>query len=373
MKKLAAILLLFLIGFSAYAEDGAGLLPLDKLGPDLSTLFGGIGNEILVNMNQITLAGHTFGDAELGRFPRFSIGVPGIGATLFDGVGSVLQNPETVWQFEALPLPDLIESNIGQTDISDIYNATQNIFGLPTIRGNIGFGIAGGFEFLGSGFYLSDELVVSVLDQFMTVPEQLADLDAEMLNLRFDVRKVLMSETGLRPALSVSLGFAHAKTSIAYNLTSLDTFLDEPVDLLGSTLDLYGDLMLNGTSTGFGLDLQLSKSLLYVFVPFLRISTWYHWSSYDVSAAFTATQTNPEETEPFSTFNLDVGAANAANDLSIYLTAGLELKLLFLVVHTSVGANLQGMSFVIGDALSGNFENTDINKVNVNVGFGIQI
>ncbi len=293
-----------------------------------------------------------------------------VGGTIFNGIGSVLSDPDTVWQFEALTLPELIESNIGQTGIEEIYNATKNIFGLPTIRGNFGFGITGGFEVLGSAFYLSDDLITGILGSFMTIPAALDDLDARMINMRLDVRKVLISESGPRPALSASLGFGYANTSIGYSLTSLNDLLEEPIDLLGSTLDLSGDLLLVGKSYGAGLDLHLSKTLLYVFVPFLRLSTWYHYSSYDIEAELAATQ---EADEGGQSFDLNVAAANHARDLSIYLTAGLELKLLFLVLHTSIGVNLQGMSFVPGDVLSGNFDSTDIDKINVNLGLRIQI
>ncbi len=373
MKTLIAMLVVLMIGFAVAAQDGPGVLPLDKLGPDLSTLFGGIGDEILTNMNQITLAGNTIGAAELGRFPHFSVDLLGIGVTAFNGIGSVLENPDTVWQFEALPLPDLLESNIGGSSIGGAYEAVRRILGLPTLRGNFGVGVRGGIEILGSVSYLSDRIIFTVVEPFVTLPEAMSSLSAHLLNIHLGLRKVIISERGLVPALSVSLGVAYADTGIVYEMTSLADILGEPIDLLGSNLDLSGDFSLTGRSAGVGIDLNLSKSFLYVFVPFLRFSTCYHFSSYNVGANFTASQTNPGESAPSNTFDLDIGAANSARDLSFYVTTGIELKLLFLVLHASIGANLQGLSLTVGDAFAGNFDATDVNRVNLNVGVRIQI
>jgi hypothetical protein len=377
MKKLVILLFILFtcVSVSAQSDSDAGILPLDKLGPDLSTLFGGMGDEILVHMNQISLAGTTIGKAELGNFPHFSWSILGLGVSVFDGIGSVMRNPNTIWQFEALPIPSLVETNVGGiSGVSDIYDATKYLFGLPAIHGGLGMGVIYGFEVFASGFYVSNEMVDSIAGAFgAALPAEIAPLDLEMANVNIKVRKVLLSEQRIQPALSVSLGYDHSSTKIGYSISSLDMFLDEPIDLLGTELDIRGDFMLNGTTNAFGVDLHLSKTLIYLFTPFIKLSTWYHASSYAVSAKLVASQTTPGATEPTREETLDVAASGERQDVSVYVTGGLDINLFVLILHVSLGIDLQGAALAIGDAFSGSFENTNVNNVNLNIGLRLEI
>ncbi len=164
------------------------------------------------------------------------------------------------------------------------------------------------------------------------------------------VRKVLLSDTGGFPGVSLGAGYSYTNFNAGYSLTGFSQ------DLSGFTLNLKGDLNMKATVHSAGLDLNISKKLL-VFIPFIRVSAWYQWADFTgsvkdfdasiVNGSTTVSYIGQGGTEPTASYSL--------HNLSLLLTGGLEIKLGGFVLTASAVLDPSDLTLGVETGLRGQF------------------
>lgn len=372
MKRvvLTTILVLFVVvgGF-------AQLINLSPLSEDFESLFAGIGREVAPSLQQIALAGDIVGEAELGGFPHFSLTLPGIGVTLTSGIGKSMSDPTVDWKF-FLAFPELINTALAAVpDAQQYYDLTKVIFPFPSVRLGLGFGLFGGLELLFNGFAIPQMLVDTVAGMVNIPAVSNATLD--IMNVGARLRKVFLRDEGLAPAISAGIGYTYAHFNVGYQFSSLTDIIGGPLDLDVVTLDLGGNFLISTLIHSVGMDFHVSKRL-FLLTPFLKISPWYHWTTFTTNLDLTATAAAADEAAAGAAQTVEL-AANpqvSLSDLSVYVTGGLEVKLLILVLSTSVTVNLENPIVSIPKLVSTPFLELDesvLHGVTANVGIRIQL
>lgn len=361
-KAIVAGILILAVGGGAFAQ----LIDLSPLAADINTLLEGIGREVAPQLQQIALSGDVMGEAELGNFPHFSLSVIGAGVTISSGIGNFMDSPDTDWKF-LLAFPEIISTALAAApEAEQYYTMTKNVFPYPALRLGLGFGIAGGFELLVNGFAIPQMIVDSVAGLVNVPAVSSAKLD--IMNVGVRVRKVLLRDEGFKPAVSAAVGYTYSSFLVGYGPFSLAEILGEPIDLTVTTLNLEGELRMSTLVHSAGMDFHVSKRL-FIFTPFLKISPWLQWTTFSALTDLTATA---------GTESLQLIAEPEVNlsDLSVFITSGIELKLLILVLSTSVTLNLENPLLNVPKLLQTPFLELDepvLNGLSVNLGLRLQI
>lgn len=377
MKRyiIVGILMLCVAGMSFSQEEQPSLINLSPLNEDFNTLFDGIGKEVIPHLQQIALSGDTFGEAELGNLPHFSISLLNAGVTISSGIGKVLDDPDTVWNF-IMAFPDIISTALETlpADIQNYYNLTKSILPYPVVNLGLGLGLIGGFELFVNGFAIPQMLIDTVAG--MVGIQALENAQLDIMNVTGRLRKVLLKDEGPYPAISVGLGYNYSHFQAGYGFNSLSDLGVDPVDLGIATLDLDGNFQINTLVQSVGMDFHLSKTFL-ILTPFIKISPWYQWTSFSSLIDFTATATvSAGETSQDETIALYINPQTSVQDMSVFLTTGVELKLLILVLSTSVSMNLENPIMLIGTLLETpilELQEPIFNGIGVHVGIRLQI
>ncbi|NOY09004.1 MAG: hypothetical protein GXP33_09195 [Spirochaetes bacterium] len=311
-KKLfpVVLLLLFVLYFPLSAQD------LKPLGNDLSSLLDGLGREMLPDLAQSSLLGTGMGEAETGDFPHMFFAFSG-GAVLSHGIGRFIDPENTA--FKLLNVSGLIDQALAGAgaDVQNLYKTSKGFFPYPNYRFAVGFGTVYGVETI---------LTISMFPQGLTdFAAGLAGLKGVTLNSfngGIRVRKVLLSDAGGFPGVSLGAGYSYTNFNAGYSLTGFSQ------DLSGFTLDLKGDLSMEAAVHSAGVDLNISKKLL-VFIPFFRVSAWYQWADFTGSVNnFDASIVNGSTTVSYTgQGGTDPAASYSLHNLSLLLTGGLEIKL----------------------------------------------
>jgi len=361
VKKLILILSIsscFL--FNIYSEDAVNLVPL---GDDLTTLFLGIGQDVVPLLHQNALSGDTYGEAEIDQvFLPFYLSIPSIGLSTTDGIATVLSNDSQEWKF-AIQLPSLVDSAL-EGSSKEYFDIAQNIFALPTVKLGFGFKLPSNFELHISGIYLPPLdfgalASVSALD----------NLSLDIMDVGFKLRKTIFHDTFFKPAFSIGAHYYYSTFEMDFTFDHITDFLDSRVEAGGlGELDLGGTFNINTKVQSFGLDFHLSKRLI-IFTPFIKLSPTLYYSTISTTADLDATLYDVGTETEISSANLNSGGSVNSNGVMLYGSAGLEFRLLFMVIHLSVNADLQNPTLTLGDATSGDFSETYIDKFGLNLGF----
>lgn len=363
MKKILVVLIiLFTTLGSIYTSE----IDLGPLGDDLTILFRSIGRDISPIIRQNSISSDTFGEAEIDKlFLPFYLSIPSFSATTGDGIATALTTNDT-WNFTIMKLPTLIDSALDE-DTKEYYDLTQRVIALPVTKIGFGFALPQGFEFHFNGIYLPE------IDYSM-FSDTLGNLTLDIMDLGFKVKKVIFSDRGFRPAFSMALGYNYSTFGLGFGINTLTDFLDNLPDVGGlGNLDLKGDLKINTEVTTLSMDLHISKRA-FLFTPFFKLSPNIYFTTYKNSASFDAFLYPAEGGgDPVQTTLKIDPTTITSTGFSLMGTAGFELKLYLIALHISSTVDLQNPVITLGDAFSGEFDETSLDKFSINLGFRIQL
>lgn len=364
MKKLLLLLLVFQ-SFVIFSE-GVGI-NLTPLGKDLTTLFSGIGQDVIPLLSQNSISGDLYGEAEIDEvFFPFYLSIPSVSIATTDGIATVLSDENQEWKF-ITKLPSLVDSALTD-DTREYYDITQKLFALPSVKLGFGFKLPAGYELHFSGMYLPFDDLKGLL------PEEASVLSLSIVDVGVKIRKTIFSDQWLRPAFSIGVHYFYSQFDFGADFKLTD-FVEEGVDVSGQALDLDGDFSINTKVQSFGLDFHLSKRL-FIFTPFVKLSPTVYYSSMrsvgDFKATLSEEATEGEEVVPGDPIQLDIKESYIeGNGLTLFASAGLEIRLFFIALHLSISADLQNPTFEMGNATSLDFEETAFDKIALNLGFRI--
>lgn len=355
-KRIALLALLLLLAGACMFGDTVDLTALEM---DLSTLFTSIGQDLTPQLHQVALSGNDLvGEARLRGLTRVYLVVPGVSATVIDGVGHVLNSDDSkLWSFTLISIPDLIADAIAGSDdtTSDIYHmATEKAFPLPSLRVGVGFPLPFGMEFLGSGMYLPRSLVdlgLSYAGEDVSSKVEALGLELDMLTVGGVLRKNILSDKRgfFRPSLSLGASYTYSHFKLALNDFSLDALgVDPDTPQLGGTLDMAGATSFETTVQSFGALVYLSKNILWVLTPFAKLGAYYHVNNYasnlDVTATFTPDddESTPEdESADVEVQDLNVPVSIRSADVSFLVSGGFEIRVLPITISTCLTLDLE--------------------------------
>jgi hypothetical protein len=285
-----------------------------QLEKDFSKFLLLLGREMLPEIQQNDLAGTGIGQASLGN-SRFFIAFTG-GAVISNGILKFIDENNT--NFEALDLYGLIDDAVPDSGIGrDLYDESKNIFPYPTLKVSAGVRIYD-VDIIFSGIMLPGAVASSVSE----------DLEASITNLGLRVRKVLLKEAGGFPTISLGAGYVYSAIHFKY---AIDEFEQ---DYSGQPLVINGDFSLDTQVHSFGLDLGLSKTLLYFLTPFLRTAVWYQSASFEAGGELSAQLGTGAPTA------LVPSAEASISDVAVIFSGGLDINLFLMRLCTTGTYNL---------------------------------
>lgn len=341
--SLTMVLLCLTLGALAAQSTGGTLdTNLGWLSDDLGTLFSTIGTDIAPQLLQTSLSSDLVGEAAFkGDFPHGSVTFPSIGVGLGNGIATVLNDPDRVWNF-ASPLPSIVQTAFGSSGSGqDLYQATRQIFPYPTTSFGIGFGITKGVEVLVNGIYWPQSLTGAIVG---LLPSKVASLDPAFsaTSVLVKVRKVFLRDSGPYPALSLALGgvYSNANLSATIDLTKLS---GSPMDISGlGTLNLVGPLSMDTSVFGTGLEFAISKRLP-VITPFANVGLWYRRAVVSTSTDLTASIQPTADTDPNHAVKKEIVAGSTSVDdgIDARIGAGLEIRIWAMILHLSANLDLE--------------------------------
>ena len=314
MKRFLIVLgALFIISGNLYSQN------LRPIGNDLSSFMEELGKEVIPYLQQNALWGDGLGLAQISDESRAYFYM-GAGATFGDGLMQFIDEENS--SFELLNVFDLTQTAVENGGIQKIYDQITTMMPYPALR------LAGGFV---PAWDLEISLILSVFPQFITdaitgvIGDQFEGLSLNRLNIGLRVRKSLLRDMGWFPAISIGAGYSYSNFNASYPLPK-DEF-QQNID--GSPLTVQGELGFRTSLHSFGMDLQLSKKVLF-FVPYIKFSSWYQSANYAAEASnFEATldKSDPLPDIIFTEQTDDLpGADLTLKELSFLLGAGFELK-----------------------------------------------
>lgn len=298
MKKLLGILVLIL-GFSSVlvAQDLSGLVS------DFDALLTGITQDVAPTLPLSALGGEAIADATIDGF---ILVFPGLGITLGDGLGTVLADPDKVWDF-ALAMPSLLR-NMADFDMGD-----YKIIPYPNLKVALGFGIGNDMDLILSGMYLPADLISEQAGA--AVKEFSPRLGFSNIGVR--VRKTIFKDKDLQPAVSLGLGYTYAGSEIGLTLK------DQTMDMGGQDLVLNGAFNFATQVHILAFDFHVSKHMI-LFTPYAKLSAALFQTEARAKAELVATA-GP------STQNISLNPITSYFDSSLLATLGIDV--LFLNVN----------------------------------------
>ena len=336
LSLLLAGLLMIFGGGAAFSQiPGPDLTPLYN---ELGILFEEIGNDTVPHIQEFGLIMEGTGAAEIGPHFFFSLTA---GSVFTNGILTFRagDNPFSIFDINQILTEQLTDPQVVQ-----YYDLTKTFFLNPGLRLSMGFGLKNGLEFLGH-FGIVPQAVTDAI-----VPMVMSELGGVTLN-RFNaggrVRKVLMSDQGGLPAVSVGAGYTYTQFNLG--LDSLDSLPLDELEFSGFNIGLSGAMGIETSLHTAGVELAISKKLLF-FVPFVRFGAWYQWTNFYAGITdLVITMSSDLLPEPLTARGTDPVVVQQIRDLSFVPSAGFELaigKFSFIVYgmyntsSNSLGANV---------------------------------
>ncbi len=334
---LAAIVFVIVLA-SVPAQDA-----ITQLSIDLETVFNELGKDVVPNLQTASVLNHGLGSAELGNFPHMYFSFSA-GGTVAPGVLEFTKDEE---KFENYDLFNNLLDEAGAND-EEVRDITDNYAPYPSVRAGFGVGLAGGYE-------------LSV--QAGIIPQAVTDLAGEealtgtITTVGTRLRKVLVRRDRGVPAISAGVGYVYSNIDFGYDLAEIDPlYLDGEEGANDYTaLELAGTPTFKAMTHSFGFDVRASTRFLYVFYPFVGMSTYYQRSTYEAgvdefsgvletrSGGGIPTRTDVEPAvQPYSEQEYD--------SFNVVLNTGFDMKLLIfnLFAHLNYAVTTQAPGAIVG-------------------------
>jgi hypothetical protein len=318
----------FLLVFTSFAF---GAEPdLQNLGNDLDTLLEEIGKDTFPYLQQNALIGNGVGSAEMDE-GVFFFGF-GLGTVFAPGILTFLDDGNS--DFVLLDVPGLVDTaleNAG-SEVKDVLDFFQKHAFYPQSRLSLGVHLPWDLEVI-AHFSIFPQFITNAMSEQIDVAG-FNELVLNRINAGGRVRKVLLSDEGGFPAVSLGAGYTYSGFHLSYPLPTFSQSFGSDFEL-----SLEGTIDIQTRVHTAGLDLTVSKELL-IFFPFLKISPYYQWSQFDGKIdSFDARFTNEDGKVIASTKKQDISpqALLTTSDLSLLLEAGVEIKIgkFYLVPYAS--------------------------------------
>jgi hypothetical protein len=309
MKRRFALIVLF----TAFCTTGV-FAQFAQLEKDFSKFLLLLGREMLPEIQQNDLAGTGIGQASMGD-SRFFIAFTG-GAVISNGILKFIDENNT--NFEALDLYGLIDDAVPDSGAGrDLYDESKNIFPYPTLKLSAGFRLYD-LDFIVSGIMLPGAVGNSISE----------DLEMSVINLGLRVRKALIKESGGFPTISLGAGYVYSAIHFKYAIEEFEQ------DYAGQPLVISGDFGLDTQVHSFGVDLGISKTLLWFLTPFVRTSVWYQSASFEADGLLSAQLGAGAPTD------LSPSAKATISDVAVIVSGGLDINLFLMRLCTTGTYNL---------------------------------
>ncbi len=300
-----AVCMLFL-GVSVFGQD------FTSLGNDFSSLLEQFGKELAPSIFQSSVSGSGMGEAELGNFPHFYFSST-VGVVFSHGIGNLLNNSN----YELLNVSGLVDTALGgNSSFQGVLDTIKTMLPYPSARIAVGIGMASGWE-LQVLFAIFPQFVTATISGIAGLEENTVTFNS--LNTGLRIRKVLISDTGGFPAVSLGLGYTFSNLNIGYSIPAIEQSGGSfNLSLSSSTLSIAE------TVNSVGINLAISKRLS-VFIPFFGVDAWYQFNNY--SANITGLKATIDVSGTEKTYDFSPSANYQIIDLSVLTSAGLEIKL----------------------------------------------
>ena len=273
---------------------------------DFQALIQGIGEDLAPSLRLGALAGDVQGDASIDHF---SVDL-GLGVNTTNGLGTILRPGAYVWQFQALPLDNLVNDNASSTFF-------EHLMAYPSAKVAFGFAL-GSWDFTVSGSYLPQVGVSSVSK---TNPQ------FSFGNFGVQVRKTLIHDPQTLnwvPGLSLGTSYHVTFFNFTSHITSLSDLGIGTQSLGGGqNLDINGTFGFHTFSQVATIDLHLSKRIAFV-TPYVKFSGAYQNSTFtgdtNLNAVVTGGTTSQSE-------NIVANPVVNISDFAFLANPGLEIDI----------------------------------------------
>ncbi|MBN2534118.1 MAG: hypothetical protein JXB88_14605 [Spirochaetales bacterium] len=325
MKKIIFAAFLTILSLSSFCQN------LDLIINDLSIFFEELEKEMVPHTLQNELSGYGIGEADFDDKRLFFFSAS-IGANLTSGLFKFIDKENSY--FEYLNVYNFMDSIVQETPdfIQDGYKTAQSFMPYFNLR------MGAGFNF----FFDTDVIIL-----FSIFPGFFADViggwidqenfELNSINIGIRIRKVLLKDNGLFPAISLGIGYTFANFHLGYGVPKFEQ------DLGGDQLIISGNLYLESFMHAAGIDFAISKRFSF-FIPFLKVSAYYQWTQFGGGMNdFNARIENTVGTVIAETDNGPESIVKMS-ELSIILNGGFEIKLggfaliPYSTFHTTTGS-----------------------------------
>jgi hypothetical protein len=356
LKKLAFILAACVAGSAASAQA----IDLSPLSSDLTTLFTGVGQDLLPQVADLAMSGRpAVGAAEI---KGLYLAIPSISVSTGSGIATVL-NDSSAWKFGLLPLPSLVsnatKNNSSAKLVYDLVTAKSSP--LPALRLGLGFPLGHGLELLADGLVIPNALVSSALDLAETDksgPIHSLGVSFDLYSASATLRYVLLPEAkrSIRPAVSLGLEYSYLYFGLKMSGFSLDTLVKAKLLTESAltikdvgTLGMSGNMDFTTSAQTCGLVLACSKTL-GILRPFANVAFRYCNVSYGSSFNLGATLNGASAGE------LKVPAISLSESgVKMVAAGGFEFVLPLLILSTSLDLDFSTLKLNLADLSSSDF------------------
>jgi hypothetical protein len=324
----------------------------EALNADLQTLFTGLGEDFVPQLESLELSGRPLpGSAELGGFFLSA----GLDVSTGSGIGTVLHSSDpSTWKSSSPSIPSLVAQELGadstKKSLYELWTGKTSVVG--AFRFGFGLPLGKGFEFLADGLCLPRGLVNYAID--LSEPGSSGEFHDNgdwfgLYSLGGTLRYVLIPEArrSLRPAVSLGV-----QASFLYAEGGMRSFsYKKAVDGLGDVELKDGIFGIETSAETAGLVLACSKTF-GIMRPFASASFRYCHAYYGSDYAATA-EIGPSG----SVQEVDLKSSVALNDDRVRFNArgGLELVFGPLVLTPALDLDLSSFKAEINDLSSLNF------------------
>ncbi|KGE70932.1 hypothetical protein [Spirochaeta lutea] len=362
MKRLLPLILILSLGAAGLSAQ-SGAINLTPLEEDFSTVFDSIASGVENSMLLSQTSGNIMGQATLGNRSFYISLLPPLGVTFGTGLLNLPDAESETWRFD-VPVPTILEQALGENE--DILSFAQKLMAYPNLSMvQFGFKLPADLELHARTMIMPAGLTKVILNAVDPTIGEAVSL--QMIGGSVQVRRTLVQDRGFAPGLSIGAVYGFNHFSAGFDLGGLGL---EPIDFSGQELVFGGGISTVANAHTFGLDLHVSKQLLFL-TPFLKISPRYQVRTIDVTSDLTADVAGEE-----SSFAPGIARNTAAS--SLVFTTGMEINLFVPVIHLGLVFDLQRPEIDLTDAgnlFAGDFANLDnlkLNRVGLNIGLRLQ-
>lgn len=242
------------------------------LNADLQTLFTGVGEEFVPQLEALSLSGRPLpGSAEIGGF--YLCG--GIAASAGGGIGTVLHSSDpSTWKSSLIPslVSQAMDSDSTTESLYELWTGKTSVLG--ALRFGAGLPLGKGFELLADGLCLPRGLVNYAIDLSEPGSSGVFHDSGDwfgLYSLGATLRYVVIPEArrSLRPAISLGL-----QGSFLYAEGGMKSYTQEAEDSSLGTVKIKGKLGIETSAETAGLVLACSKTF-GIMRPFASASFRY--------------------------------------------------------------------------------------------------